>query len=276
MNFDLNAVWSRGIKLVSDNFQLLVVIAGAFLLLPTIAFYLLVPDFQMLADPGADPNIVAERMPELIGPLLGVIGTLFLFQFAGYGAMIALIGSGRPTVAQALGTGFKIVPSTLVIFILFGIAYLIGAVVIIVPFAILGDVAGAPTAALVGVVPMLVFVAWLMARLSMSMPVLVLGGTLNPLTAIRTSFKLTGSKQWQIMLFWIVLLIAFTVISLLFNGAAGLFAALLGTGTAALLIVGFANGLTSMASGMIISGIAAAMFEQLSGPSLDAIKDTFE
>jgi hypothetical protein len=44
----------------------------------------------------------------------------------------------------------------------------------------------------------------------------------------------------------------------------------------ALAITGFANGLTGMASGMIIAGVAAAMHEQLSGPNLRTIQDTFE
>ena len=110
----------------------------------------------------------------------------------------------------------------------------------------------------------------------MTMPVLVLDDTLNPFTAMKASFRLTGPKQWQIMMFWVVLLIAFTVISLLFNGGVSLIAALFGTGTAALLVTGLANGLTGMASGMMISGVAAAMFEQLSGPSLDSIQNTFE
>ena len=276
MNLDLNTVWSRGMKLVSDNFQLLIVIAGIFLLLPTVAVYLLLPDFQMLTEPGADPEILAERMGAMIGPLVGVFGLLSLFQFAGYGAMIGLIGPDRPTVAQALVTGFKIVPSTIVVMILFAVAYFIGAVVIIVPFSILGGVAGLPSVALIGVIPVIIFVGWLMARLSMTMPVLVLGDTLNPFTAMKASFRLTGPKQWQIMMFWVVLLIAFTVISLLFNGGVSLIAALFGTGTAALLVTGLANGLTGMASGMMISGVAAAMHEQLSGPSLDSIQNTFE
>ncbi|PKP66120.1 MAG: hypothetical protein CVT85_03855 [Alphaproteobacteria bacterium HGW-Alphaproteobacteria-7] len=276
MNFDLNAVWSRGMKLVGDNFQLLIIIAGIFLLLPTTAAYLLLPDFQAFADPTADPKIVAERFRELIVPLIGMGGALALFQFAGYGTMIALIGPDRPTVAQALGTGLKIAPSTLVIVILFIVTYLVGAIVIMLPISILSGLAGVPIVALIGFIPVLLFVVWLMARLSMSMPVLVLGGTLNPLTAIKASFRLTRQKQWQIMLFWTVLMIAITVISMLFNLAAGLFAALLSKGTAALLIAGLANGLTGMASGMIICGVAAAMFEQLAGQSPEGLAATFE
>ncbi|WP_416228451.1 hypothetical protein [Qipengyuania sp. ASV99] len=272
----MNTVWSRGIELVRDNFQLLIVIAAMFVLLPTLAIYLLIPDFQMLADPTADQEVVAERMGELVGPLLGVGAVAAVFQFAGYGAMVALMGGDRPTVAQALGTGFKIVPSTLAIMILFAIAYVIGAVIIILPISLLVGVAGAPALGFIGIIPVLIFVVWLMARMSLSMPVLALGGTLNPITAITTSFRLTGPKQWQILLFWGVLFVAFTVISLLFNGIVGVLAALLGTGTLALLIAGLANGLTGMVSGMIICGLAVAMFTQLSGPSVAAIEDTFE
>jgi hypothetical protein len=276
MSFDLNRVWTRGTKLVGDNLQLLIVIAGIFVLLPTIAVYLLMPDFQTLADPAADPEVVAEQMGKILGPLLGVIGILSLFQFAGSGAMIALIGPDRPTVAQALGTGIKIVPSTLAILIAFTIAYLVGAMIIMVPISILGGVAGSTVTVLLGFIPVLLFVAWLAGRMSMSMPVMVLDGTLNPFTAIKASFALTRANQWQIMMFWAVLLIIFTIISLLFNGGMGLIAALFGSATAALVISGFANGLTSMASSMIIAGVAAAMHEQLSGPNLRTIQDTFE
>jgi len=276
MSFDLNMVWSRGIKLVSGNLQLLIVIAGVFLLLPTVALYLLVPEFQTLADPGADPQILAERMNEFLGPLPGTFGLLTLIQFAGYGAMMALIGPDRPTVAQALGAGIKIVPSTLMILILFGIAYMIGAMIIMLPIALIAGAAGSSSAVLIGIVPVLVFVAWLAGRLSQSMPVMVLEGKLNPISAMLTSFRMTKAYQWQIMLFWVVLTVAFIVISLLFNGGVGLIAALFGTGTIALLIVGLANGATSMASGMIITGVATAMHEQLAGLSLSTIKDTFE
>ncbi len=276
MNFDMNTVWSRGIELVRDNFQLLIVIAGVFLLLPTMAIYLLVPDMQMFADPTADQDLVAARMAEMLGPLLGGGLLAAICQFAGYGAMVALMGDDRPTVGQALGTGFKIVPSTLGILILFIIAYVIGAMLIMVPISLLAGVSGVQALALIGIIPVVIFVVWFMARISMSMPVLVLGDTLNPVKAMTQSFKLTKPKQWSILLFWGVLVAAFTVISLLFNGVFGVIAAVIGTGTAAMLIVGLANGFTSMVSGMLICGLSVAMFEQLSGPSNAAIENTFD
>ena len=272
----MNTVWSRGIELVRDNFQLLIVIAGVFLLLPTMAIYLLVPDMQMFADPTADQDLVAARMAEMLGPLLGGGLLAAIFQFAGYGAMVALMGDDRPTVGQAIGTGFKIVPSTLAILILFMIAYVIGAGLIMLPISLLAGVSGVQALALIGIIPAVIFVVWFMARISMSMPVLVLGGTLNPVKAMIQSFKLTKPKQWSILLFWGVLVAAFTVISLLFNGVFGVIAAVIGTGTAAMLIVGLANGFTSMVSGMLVCGLSVAMFGQLSGPSNAAIEKTFD
>lgn len=275
MNFDMNAAWSRGIELVQSNFQLLLVIAGVFILLPTVAIYLLLPNMQLFLDPTADPEVLAQQMQAVMGPFIG--GALFatLFQFAGYGAMLALMGEDRPTVGQALGAGIKAVPSLIAILIMFAIVYVIGAVLIMLPISLLVGVAGAPALGLIAIVPVLIFILWMMARLSMSMPVLVLGGTLNPVTAMTRSFAMTKPRQWAILGFWAVIFVVFTVISLLFNGVVGLIAAIAGTGTVAMLIVGLANGLTSMIFGMLICGIAVAIFVQLSGPGKDSIEDTF-
>ena len=276
MNFDLNAIWTRGIDLVRDNLSLLVVIAGVFLLLPTVAMYLFIPDMQTFADPTADPDIVAARMGEALGPLIGGGLVAGIIQFAGYGAMIALMSNERPTVGESIATGFKIVPSTLVVMLVFMLAYVIGGVIVMIPFAIISGVAGSPALGMIGVIPVLLYVIWLMARLSMTMPALVLEDSLNPFKAMGRSIALTGPKQWQIMLFWVVLVVIFFVISLLFNGFFGVVAALMGTGTTAMLIVGLANGITGMASGVLICALSVAMHGQLAGQGASGIEETFE
>ena len=140
MNFDMNSCWSRAVELLQSNFQLLIVIAGMFLLLPTMAIYMLVPDFQMLADPTIDRSVVEERIGEIVGPLL--LASLFslLFQFAGQAAMIALMGDDRPTVGQALSSGFKAVPSLFAVMIGFVLLLMIGGLLITVPISLLAGV----------------------------------------------------------------------------------------------------------------------------------------
>ncbi len=276
MKFDMNAVWSRGVDLARDNLQLLLVIAGVFLLLPTMILYLFIPDFQTVIDPTADPDIVAAQMSAMVGPLLGYGLLAAVFQFAGYGAMIALMGRARPTVGQAIATGITIVPSTFAVMILFLIVYLIGALVILVPISLLAGLAGMSALAVIGFAPVLIFIVWLMTRLSMTMPAMVLERALNPIKAMGRSFLLTGPMQWSILLFWGALFLVVIIVSVLLTGFIGVIAALAGGETIAALIAGFANGATTMASGIIVCAVAVAMFEQLSGPDAGTIAETFE
>ncbi len=276
MKFNMNTVWSDAIELVRENFQLLAVIAAIFLLLPSLAAYLLVPDFQNFIDPTVDQEVLAQQMLDMIGPLIGLVAIAMIFQFTGYGAMIALIGDNRPTVGQALTMGIKIVPSTFAIMILFVIAYMIGAFIITLPVALVAGILGAPALTVIAIFVILIFVVWLMTRMSLSLPVLILEDTLNPITAVLRSFKLTGPNQWAILLFWFVLGVVYMVIALLLTGVFSVIAALMGSGVIAMAILGLANGAIGMVVGMVICAISVSMYSQLAGPSTSVIEDTFE
>jgi len=276
MEFSMNATWARAVELVRDNLQLLAVIAGIFLLLPTMAAFLLIPDFQMLMDPAADEAETARIIEEVLGPLSILVVVALVFNFAGYGAMVALMGRSRPTVGAALKTGFAIVPSMIGILLLFVIAYMIGSIAIVAPISLLASLGGAPALSIIGVVAVLVLVIWLLARLSLSLPALVLGETRNPAKAMMRSFRLTRPRQWGIALFWVVVFAIYGLISLLVSGVFGVIASLMGDGIAANAVLGLVNGAMSMAIGILISAIAVAMFAQLTGPDAEKIEQTFE
>ena len=179
-------------------------------------------------------------------------------------------------MGEALAKGFKITPSTLAVFVIFMVLYTISATLVVIPFAIIGSLAGAPGIAGLGVVPILAVVIYLAARMSMSMPVLVLENSLNPISAVMRSFKLTKARQWSILIFWLVLFLCYFVMALLLSSAIGVIAAMAGGGTATALILGITNGLMGMAIGMIICGIAVAMYGQLNGPSDNEITSVFD
>jgi len=109
----------------------------------------------------------------------------------------------------------------------------------------------------------------------MAMPALVLGETLNPLNAVRQSIRLTQPKQWSIVLFWVLLFVTLTVISILVSGVGGVMAALMGAGMLANVVVGLTNGAVSMVTGIIICMVAAAMYMELAGPSGADVEETF-
>ncbi|WP_299196688.1 hypothetical protein [uncultured Erythrobacter sp.] len=276
MNFDMNTVWSRGVELVRDNFSLLVVIAGVFLLLPSVVMNMLFPDAAAMSGANADPDIAAQQMFAMLGSLFLWAVPLTLVQFAGYGTMVALIGADRPTVGEALVSGIKATPSMFVIFLLFILAYLIAAIVIMLPFGLIAGVLGAPWLIFVAFIPVLGFIFLLMGRLSVTMPALLFEGSLNPVKAMVRSFQMTATKQWQITLFWAVIFIVYFVISFLITGLIGVIAALISSSTTAALILGLVSGALAMVSGILICALSVAMHSQLSGPSVAAIEETFD
>ncbi|MEL7199782.1 MAG: hypothetical protein AAGL10_15835 [Pseudomonadota bacterium] len=277
MQFDMSAAWSRGMELIRDNFSLLVIVAAVFLLLPSVAIYLMFPDFATMADPTADQAAVEAMVLDMIGPLIGIGLGAIIVQFAGYGAIIALMGDGRPTVGEAIVTGFKIVPSMIAVFVLFLVAYFLAALILIVPFSLLGGFLGSPEIfGLLAVIPIFLMVIYIAARMSLTMPVAILENTLNPFKAIWRSVKLTGPSQWSILIFWVVLFIAYFVIALLLGAVFGVLAAIAGTGVTAMLILGLLNGAIGMAIGLVICGVSVAMHRQLAGMSDEDIASTFD
>lgn len=276
MNFDMNSCWARAVELVERNFSLLIVIAGTLVLLPTVALYFLMPDMQMLANPTTDQSVIEERMGEILLPFFGAMFVLSLFQFAGQSAMVALMGDDRPTVGQALGQGIKAVPSLVAVMLIFFASFMIGTSVFLIPVSLIAGALGSEAMVLVFIPVILIAMAWLMARLSMTLPALVLGETLNPITAMTSSFRLTGPKQWQILLFWVVLYVVIVIINLLVGGLVGVLAALIGPGTTGLAISGIANGLIGALISMLFCAIAVAMYGQLAGAGEAEIRDTFD
>ncbi|MEO0589658.1 MAG: hypothetical protein AAFZ11_03750 [Pseudomonadota bacterium] len=276
MDFDMNAAWERTVELIKDNLQLLAIVSAVFLLLPSVTIYLFMPNMIELSDPGADPDVVMAQLQENLVPLItaGLLG--MIVQFAGYGAMIALMGTKRPTVGEAIATGFKITPSAIGLFVVFLLSYFLGAMVAVIPLALIAGLLGAPALAGLAVIPVLLISVYVAARMSMSLPALVLEGTLNPVSATLRSYKLTHKKQWSILIFWVVLFALYMVIALLFSGGVGAIAALAGGGTVTALILGITNGVLGMVSGMIMCGLAVAIFQQLSGPDPDEVSSVFD
>ena len=281
MNFDMNAAWERAVALIKDNLHLLTIVSAVFLLLPSVAIYLFLPNMTELSDPGADPEVVMAQFQENLGPLItaGLLG--MIIQFAGYGAMIALMSGARPTVGEAIVTGFKITPTIIAVFVLYFLLYFVAAVLVVLPMALIAGFSrgGADAGALIGalaIIPILLVSVYLAGRMSMSMPVVVLDKILNPFAAVMRSFKLTHKRQWSILIFWVVLFALYMVIALLFSGGMSAIAALAGGGTLTALILGVTNGVMGMVSGMIMCGLAVAIFQQLSGPDPDEITSVFD
>ena len=283
MNFEMNRTWSQAMSLVQANFQLLAIIAGIFMLVPTLVFYFSIPDVFSMTAMGANPEEAAERMAAIMPRLFGIGALVLLLQWVGYMAMIALMGDDRPTVGEAIGRGFKSLPTMIGAFILFLIALVLFMLLFSLVVGLLAAFGGGGTAAimaLVGVlyIVVLLFMLYAFARLSVTLPVIVLEKQLNPWAALVRSWRLTKPRAWPIVGFFFLLFIAYLVLSMiLMLLVSGLGLATGGAASgASLVVMSLLYGVIGMAAAMLLSGILVSMHGQLSGTSSAEISRTFE
>lgn len=279
--FSLSKVWDRSTGLVMANLQLLALIAGVFMLVPTLVMYLAVPDLATMAtmqpEPGANPEEIFEQLGDTYGEMapFGLVG--FFLSIIAYSAMVALIGKSGITVGEAIVSGVKSIPTFIAVFILFLIVYMIAAFLVFLPLALLGMLgsAGAVIGGILGFVAAIAITFFVIARFSVVLPVMVLENTLNPITAIIRSWKLTAPKQWAITGFWALILIVYFIIAIIVGGVVGVSAAL-GSGATAALIMGIFNGVLGVVVAMLFSGIVVSLYQGLSGATAESVSETFE
>jgi hypothetical protein len=282
MEFDMNRTWTQAVALVGANFQLLAVMAGIFLLLPSALFYVAMPDLLTSLQGTEDPELIYSVLAESMGPLMGYGLLAILAQIIGYLGMISLMGDDRPTVGEALKRALTMTPSAIGATLLLMVAYVLVAIVLSlvlgVIVAALGSLAGEGTVlalTFVSVIVTLLAVVYVVTRFTLTMPAIVLDGLGNPVKAMMRSWQLTNRHALKIFAFYALLFISYLVISMLLGSVFGLVAVAFGGGTGSALVLGLANGLIGAAVAMVFSGILVSMHQQLSGVSSQRIEDTF-
>lgn len=276
MKFNSGQAWNDGIAKVRDNFQLLAIIGGVFFFLPAILMVVLLPDtMAMMTQPTFDPE-ESQKMLEAIGPgFFATYAVAMLATFTGYVAMMALMADrSRPTVGEAIVKGLKALPTLFVVMLIFMVGYFVLALAAGLLIGLASVISGvlAGIIGFVAVIAVLVGLVLLATRMSMTMPVIALENTLNPVTAVKRSAALTGPVQWPLLGFFAVLTIAYIVIALILFGVLGVITAMIG----APVVLGIFNGIVGTIVAMVFTGITAAIYDQLSGGDPGKISDTFE
>lgn len=270
MEFSLSTVWSRAMALVGSNFQLLALIAGIFMLLPSLLFYVGMPDMlAMLMQPSEDPELLAQQIVEQAPTFILVFSGLMIFTMIGYGAMVRLIGPDRVTVGESIVSALRALPTLIACLLIFVVGYFIVAVVLGILVAMLSAVVGTTGASALMTLTLLLAIGYVFARLCIMMPVIVNDGLRNPFAAYARSWKLTRPAAWRIFGFFILLAIAYMVISLLFFSVIGMLTAL----TGGMFFFGLVSSLIGMVVAMVLSGVLVGIHEQLAPPA--GMGDTF-
>jgi len=280
MNFDMGRAWSEGVARVKANFQLLAVLGGIFFFVPSVLLFVAMPDAMgAMMSPDMDPANMEQVLAGLGAGFFAIYLLIILASFIGQTAMIALMGDARRiSVGEAIATGVKVLLPLLAIVIIFVIGYMVIGLAAGLAVGLLVAGAGAVSTGLAGaltavlVVGLIVAVLWVLTRFSMTLPVLALEGSLNPFGALGRSWRMTRPVQWRLLLFYVLLFVAYMVIALVAFMIMGVIVAAVGAPSA----LGFLNGLIGALVAMVFSGVVVGIYLQLAGPAAATVSETFE
>ena len=279
MKFDSNRAWSEATASASANREVLLAVAGVFFLLPGLASVLFLSDFQadMMANFG-NPAAAERIMAGMTGPVVGFGLISFVLQATGYLAMLALLTDRtRPTVGEAIGSAARALPSVIGAALLFLVGYMLAMGIFAMLAAALGAVTGLGALAAISVLLLIASVVYTMVKLSLILPVIVIDNVHNPMAALVRSWRLTKGNSMRLLLFYLLLGIAYLVIVMVIGMVSmALVALIAGQGKVSLLIGGLVSGIIGAAASALFAAILAAIHRQLAGPSPEAIGATFD
>ena len=262
MKFDLDTAWKDTMGLLSRNFGLLAVLAGVFFFLPYAGFMIAVPEMGAMqsAQAGGDFEVVMAAVTELYLEYWWVFLLLALIQGVGLLGMLALVRRrANPTVGEALATGARSVPSYIA-------AQLLQTALIVIVATLLltvGALTGLNALAVLGGIIAFVITCYIVTKLSLAAPVIAIEGQLNPVKALQRSWSLTRGNSMRLFLFYLLLTVAFIVVSAVVSLVLGLVFALAGE-QGALLGEAIVSGLLNAVMFVLMVCVMAAVHTQFS------------
>lgn len=270
--FDSNRAWQDASNAVVANRDMLIALAGVFIALPAFALTVLVP--PPVPAEGANMDAVLEQLGIYFQEKWPAYLLVALFNTMGTMAMLALIGlPQRPTVGEAIKQGLITTPVAIAVQLMQG--FMLTAVVML-PGTLLG-LSGSPGLAALGLLIGGGFAIYFAARLSLANPAIAVEGLRNPIAALQRSFALTRGNAGRLLVFFVLLVLAFAISVQLIQLVVGLIAELVAGGEVAKLITALTGATLSAAMTVYLLAAGAASYRQLAGASaINSVVDKFE
>lgn len=269
--FDSNRAWNEATNMVSANRDLLLALAGVFLVLPAFAIAMLLPP------PDAQQVTTIDALLATLGDYYRTNAVLLvlvaLFQMIGSLTILALFtDSRRPTVGEAIRVGFRFTPTAIAAQLILGAA--IGAMVLLP--VLLGGATKSPGITALSLVAALGLGVWAIVRLSLVAPAVVVDRLANPLAAMQRSWRLTEGNALRLLAFFLLVVIGFVVVTLVGEGAVRLVLTLVAGDKPADIVATLVATLLQSTMSVYVVAISAACHRQLAGPSAQSMVDKFE
>ncbi len=238
MKLNYNEVWDDVVAMFKAQSDLVLVLAGALIFLPSLAQSWFVPPPEIK---GFDLNAI-KAMTEYYSDNALVLVACAIPVMLGTGALFALLlDSARLTVGEAIAKAARLLVAFFVLGLLIRIAIGVGLALLIVP----------------GV--------YFAARSCLAEPAMMAEGQSNPLIALQRSFELTRGNGWLIVGISLIFIVATTVATSAASAIIGIAASLLLPVAGAKIVAKLLLAVSTCLMATIVAVLAAAIYRQLSG-----------
>jgi hypothetical protein len=258
--------------MISANTQVLAIVAGVFFFLPSFAMALFAP----MPEPttSLDETQALNMMSAYYSHAAPWLVTVGIAQAIGILALLALLTDRRrPTVGEALKAGSASLLPYIAAQLLLGVVIGLGFIAIIAAAAAFGSVAVAAALIPFGFAGLV----YVITKTSLAAPVIVIDGLRNPVRALARSWALTKGNSLRLFGFYFLVFLALIVIMIVISMIVGLLSMVaLGGGVVSQIANGILSGLAGSLAVVYFVAIIASAHRQLSGPSPEAISETFE
>jgi hypothetical protein len=246
---DLNRVWDDARAMGRTNRDLLVAIAGMFVLLPGV-----IAD-QLVAAPEAPPTVAGEAVAP--GEAMAALAAQFeanwpvllahslLTSFGALAMLTLLLRPERPTVAESMKVALVLLPGYFIASMLQGMAVGFGLFLLAVPGL------------------------YLIARFALVAPVAAAEGRTNPLDILKRSFELTRGNGWRIFALLAILFVTASILWMVVAVLVRIVGALLLSTDLAELALSLSTGLLEAGLSALVVLVSAALYRAATGPSED-------
>jgi len=271
MKFDSNQAWKDAAAAVSANRDLLLALAGVFMVLPAFALALLLPPPEQAQ--GADFKAMMAQMGEYYRSAFPALIAMAVLSILGTLTMLTLFTDrSRPTVGEAIRQGLRGIVPVIAAQLLTGF---VAALAMIAVMSI-AQLAGAQGAGLLLTALLALGFVYAMVRLSLLSPVVIVEGQRNPVAALKRSWELTRGNAGRLLAFYLLLGLALLIVYLLATAAIGLVVTMIASGGLASAINNLVATCLEAVMSVYFVAVTATSHRQLAGPSPSLVADRFE
>lgn len=235
--FDMTLAWDDAMTLLRTERSLFLVIAGAFLFLPSLAFAVIGP-VPTEPPPAADFMVQLQAMNKDFRNMLPwLVGVSIVASIGGVAILRLWLAETGISVAEAIGFAAALLPALIAVFVIQGLATGIAAFALILP------------------------AFYLTGRLAPVLPIFAAGEARGPIEALIKAWTLTQGNGWRIALMLILIQFVVILLSFLIEGFGGIMGE---RGSPGAIVAGAASALLSTGAALVGYAVCAAVFRQLS------------